>query len=121
MEDNKKDSVEFRVSSLDELLTGVIPHFDKYELITRKYGDFNLFKKIVLMKAQKLHLTSEGLQEIVNLRATLNLGLSSGLKAAFPNTNPVPRPELENIRIPHPTTPSSLREEGFLDSRIYIR
>src|SRR5690606_11951701 len=102
VEDNKKDSIEFRVSSLDELLTVVIPHFDKYGLITRKYGDFNLFKKIVLMKAQKLHLTSEGLQEIVNLRASLNLGLSPGLKAAFPNTNPVPRPvlELENTRIP---------------------
>ena len=100
--DDRKNSVEFRVSSLDELLTVIIPHFDKYGLISRKYGDFLLFKKIVLMKAQKLHLTSEGLQEIVNLRATLNLGLSSALKAAFPNSNPVPRPELKNISIPHP-------------------
>lgn len=102
MEDTKKNSIEFRVSSLEELLTVIIPHFDKYGLITRKHEDFLLFRKIVFMKAQKLHLTSEGLQEIVNLRASLNLGLSSVLKAAFPNSNPVPRPVLENTSIPHP-------------------
>ena len=102
MEDTKKNRVEFRVSSLEELLTVIIPHFDKYKLITRKQGDYILFKEIVLMKAQKLHLTSEGLQKIVNLRATLNLGLSSVLEAAFPDSKPVARPEYVNIEIPDP-------------------
>ena len=102
MEDTKKIRAEFRVSSLEELLTVIIPHFDRYPLITRKQGDYLLFREIVNMKAQKLHLTSEGLQDIVNLRATLNLGLSPSVKAAFPNSNPVPRPALENISIPHP-------------------
>ena len=35
------------------------------------------------------HLKKEGLQSIINIRASLNLGLSEVLKAAFPNTIPV--------------------------------
>lgn len=38
------------------------------------------------------HLREEGLQAIINIRASLNLGLSEVLKAAFPNTIPVVRP-----------------------------
>ena len=40
------------------------------------------------MKAGQ-HLQTEGLQDIVNLRASINLGLSEDLKTAFPNTIPV--------------------------------
>ena len=42
------------------------------------------------------HLLKEGLQDIINLRASINLGLSEDLKTAFPNTISVPRPILEN-------------------------
>lgn len=50
----------------------------------------------------KEHLTPEGLQKIVNLRTSLNLGLSEDLKIAFPNTILVPRPLVqEKIFIPH--------------------
>ena len=48
------------------------------------------------------HLSIKGLQEIVNIRASMNLGLSDSLKTIFPNTVPVFRPQLENITIPHP-------------------
>lgn len=61
-----------------------------------------LFKKIVLLIEQGEHLTVNGLQAILNIRATLNLGLSEVLKAAFPYTIPVTRPH-NTIRaeIPH--------------------
>ncbi len=42
------------------------------------------------------HLTKEGLEKIVALKANLNLGLSDVLKAAFPNSIPVPRPTVKN-------------------------
>jgi hypothetical protein len=45
------------------------------------------------------HLTVEGLQAIVNIRATLNKGLTLILKEAFPNSVPVPRPMVENTQI----------------------
>ena len=48
------------------------------------------------------HLTTSGLQEIIKLRASLNLGLSDELKAAFPKIIPVNKPKVENQIIPHP-------------------
>ena len=70
----------------------IIPHFDKFPLITQKLADFKLFKQVVEIINRKEHLTMEGLQKIVNLKASINWGLSDGLKEAFPNTISVPRP-----------------------------
>ena len=49
----------------------------------------------------KEHLTEDGLQALLNLRASLNLGLSEVLKA-FPQTIPVVRPIISKQEIPHP-------------------
>ena len=54
------------------------------------------------MMERKEHLTQEGLQAILNLKASLNLGLSEKLKTAFPNTIPVDRPEVVNQVIRYP-------------------
>jgi len=35
---------------------------------------------------QKKHVTLEGLQQIINIKASMNLGLSDALKSAFPYT-----------------------------------
>lgn len=48
--------------------------------------------RIPLRGIRKEHLTHKGLISIVNIRASLNLGLSPQLKEAFPNTVPVKRP-----------------------------
>jgi hypothetical protein len=40
----------------------------------------------------KLQATTEGLQKIINIRATMNKGLSVALNKAFPNTITSPRP-----------------------------
>ena len=50
----------------------------------------------------KEHLTPAGLQEIVNLKASINRGLSDTLKSAFPNTKPVARPVVVNQVIKDP-------------------
>lgn len=50
---------------------------------------------------RKEHLTQKGLLSILNLRASLNLGLSPALKTAFPNIIPVTRHQVDNINIPH--------------------
>ena len=47
------------------------------------------------------HLISSGLSEIINIRASINLGLSPELKAAFPLHVPVVRPLVETTEIPH--------------------
>ena len=92
----------FRVSSPLQILGQVLSHFDKYPLITQKHAYYLLFKKIVEMVLNKKHLNEEGLQEIINIRACLNLGLSHVLKESFPNTTPVLRPLVNNKKIPDP-------------------
>lgn len=51
---------------------------------------------------EKKHLIKEGLQEILNIKTSLNLGLSKKLKFAFPNTVSVIRPSISTIHVPHP-------------------
>lgn len=85
---------DFTISSLDQIITKVIPHFDKYPLKTQKYSDYLLFKEVVFIMQRKEHLTAEGLQKIVNIRASLNKGLSYLLLEAFPNTVALARPLL---------------------------
>jgi hypothetical protein len=53
--------------------------FDKYPLISRKRGDYLLFKQILSVIQLKEHLTLQGLQKIINIKATLNFGLSKEL------------------------------------------
>jgi len=51
-----------------------------------------LFKKAFEIVSRKEHLTPEGLQEIVNIKASINKGLPENFKDSFPDTIPVARP-----------------------------
>jgi hypothetical protein len=90
------DLYAYRVSSLKDILSHILPHFDKYPLITNKRADYLLWKEIVLMIHGRQHLSMQGLLAIVNIRASINLGLSDDLARAFPDTNPVLRPIIED-------------------------
>jgi len=82
----------YKVRSLNEVAI-IISHFDKYNLMSQKRADFDLFKLIVnILNNQEQHLTSEGLQEIVNIGVSMNLPSSSLVRDNFPNTIPVARP-----------------------------
>lgn len=93
-----KDSLVFKIVNIKQIINNVIPHFVKFPLQTQKKADFELFKLIVENMYRKEHLLPHGLQEIVNLRASLNLGASYNLKAIFYNITPVPRPLVESLR-----------------------
>ena len=83
-------------------LSAVINHFDKYPLITQKLADYELFKQAIQLIQQKEHLTIEGIHKLIAIKASMNLGLSKELKAAFPDTIPVLRPLVENQSILDP-------------------
>lgn len=93
---NEKFTVEFRVNILSELINVIIPHFNKYNLITNKHSDFILFRNIVLLMHESKYKNIEGLQLVLNNRASLNWALTNNLKLAFPNTVPVKRFFIEN-------------------------
>lgn len=61
-----------------------------------------MFSRVVGIMKSGDHLNLKGFQEIVNIRASLNLGLSDKLKAYFPETLPVVRPEFNIKSIPDP-------------------
>jgi hypothetical protein len=81
---NSKKAVLYQVRNLSEITKTIIPHFEKYPLITQKQSDFLLFKEIVKLMDKGEHLTIDGLVKIVNLKASLNKGLSDELKGYFP-------------------------------------
>jgi hypothetical protein len=58
---------------------------------------------VIEIMSRKEHLTIEGLQQIINIKATINRGLSDDLKKAFPNTIPVQRPLVLNQVIKDPS------------------
>lgn len=91
---NNISTVEFIVSTLKDIVDVILPYFDNYPLITKKHSDYLLFKQIVLLKE---HNILEGIQKIVNIRASLNTGLSKDLKEGFPLTIPVTLKNQENL------------------------
>uniref|UniRef100_UPI0022FD92F1 hypothetical protein n=1 Tax=Drechslerella dactyloides TaxID=74499 RepID=UPI0022FD92F1 len=98
----RQDSLHYRVKALLDLTNVIIPHFEKYPLITQKRADFELFKQIVFMLNNKEHLTSEGLAKIVSIRSSLNKGLSPLLMENFPNIVPIERPKFETPKTFYP-------------------
>ena len=68
-------------------------------MVSNKQAYFILFKKFLYLIKCKEHLTIDGIQKIVNLRASMNNGISDELKQAFPNTIPVERPQIFNQKI----------------------
>lgn len=76
--------VYYKVRNINEIIRVIIPHFNKYPLITKKQEDFLLFENIIYLMSKGEHLNKEGLIKILNLRASLNKGLSDKLKIYFP-------------------------------------
>lgn len=57
---SKTNMCAFRVSSLKQILNKIIPHFDKYFLITQKRAVYLFFKKIVLLCGAGTRRTPKG-------------------------------------------------------------
>jgi len=74
--DKKANALRYSVDSFKDLTTIIIPHFKKYPLITQKAADFILFEQIVELMSKDAHLTINGLHKIINVKASMNLGIS---------------------------------------------
>jgi hypothetical protein len=69
---------QYWVGALEDIRV-IVKHFNNYPLITQKWSDFELFKKAVDLVERKEHLTPEGLEKILSIKAVLNNGLSEDL------------------------------------------
>lgn len=101
-EGHTKDLAIYTVPSVKDLVTVIIPHFNKYPLLTKKKADFELFKLALEILVKKEHLCKEGLKNIIKIRASINKGLSEALKKEYPNITPVARPLVNPVTIFNP-------------------
>jgi len=92
-------------------------------LLTQKGADFILFKQIVDLMENKAHLTIEGINKIINIKAAMNLGLSELLKSEFKDFILTPlweRPIIQTEIISDPYWITGFVDgEGTFDIKIY--
>lgn len=101
-----RNIVTYSVSEIEALTNIIIPHFEKYQLLTQKAADFILFKRVVELKKEKAHLSIGGLSQIINIKSSMNFGLSDNLGSDFSfiknKINPVDRPLILSDKILDP-------------------
>lgn len=115
----KENIVQFRVFSIKDLDI-IIKHFDSYPLISKKLVDYLLFKEALELIKNKEHLTIEGFNKIISIRASMNLGLPEILKKDFSNIKSreisASNPNFARIRV---TLPDKLNPDwiaGFTEA-----
>lgn len=67
-------AIDFRVAKLSDITEIIIPFFDKYKIQGVKSIDFKDFKRVAELMKKGGHLTSEGLEKIRLIKATINKG-----------------------------------------------
>ena len=63
---------ELRIRSLEHINKYVIPHFNKYELLTQKKFDFIKFKEIIKLMNENKHLEIDGIKKIIAIASKMN-------------------------------------------------
>ena len=66
-------TLKYETRNLNNLLTKIIPHFQKCPLQSGKQKDFEIFKKVCQKMSKGEHLTEKGMIEIMNLVSKMNL------------------------------------------------
>jgi len=91
---NGNPSVIYSVQSIKALKDVIIPHFNKYNLLTQKREDFRMFSLVVDMLYNGEHKTEKGLKKILSYNASINKGLSNSLLDIFPDIIAAPRNQM---------------------------
>lgn len=65
-------TLKYEVRCLEDLINKIIPHFEKYPLLSFKQKDFEFFKEICFLMQKNLHRNKTGLQKIINLAFKMN-------------------------------------------------
>ena len=70
--DYSDKTLKYEVRSLNDLIYKIIPHFEKYPLLSEKRNDFNHFKSVCLLMQKSLHKEKNGLRKILNHAFQMN-------------------------------------------------
>ena len=69
---NHGDRMAYRVRGHNNLLSAILPFFEKHKLKTTKRLDFEIFRDVVYMMEKGEHLTPQGLQSIEKCANRMN-------------------------------------------------
>ena len=72
--DRSDKTLKYETRCISDLTERVIPHFERYPLLSGKREDFERFAQICRGMQQDKHLTREGFEEIVQLASRVNAG-----------------------------------------------
>ena len=70
--DRSDHTLKYEVRSVPDLVHKVIPHFERYPLLSGKAREFEAFAEICKRMLRREHLTRAGFQKIVDLAKRLN-------------------------------------------------
>ena len=70
--DYSDKTLKYEVRSLNDLIYKIIPHFEKFPLLSDKRNDFKNFKSVCLSMERNLHTEKNGLQKILNYAFKMN-------------------------------------------------
>ena len=67
-----RERVSIVVTSLKDIVTVILPHFEKYPLMGGKFVTYLLFRKVIIAMYDNYHLTAKGFLDILNLCYFMN-------------------------------------------------
>ncbi len=70
--DRSDRTFKFETRSVSDLATKIVPHFERYPILSSKQNDFQRFAAIVQLMQRGAHRNQDGFAEIVRLSAALN-------------------------------------------------
>lgn len=65
-------TLKYEVRGRDDLIQKIIPHFEKYPLMSGKQKDFKLFARICNLMKKEEHKHAKGLRQIMKLAFQMN-------------------------------------------------
>lgn len=69
-----RNAVDYHTTKFSDIIEKIIPFFEKYPIIGVKYLDFLCFVEVANLMENKEHLTIEGLNKILAIKAGMNKG-----------------------------------------------
>jgi LAGLIDADG endonuclease len=70
--DRSDKTLKWETRALDDLLERVLPHFERYPLLSGKHADFERFSSVCRVMAAGGHRSRRGLVEIVEFASQMN-------------------------------------------------
>ena len=95
----------YRVGSVKDLISVIIPHFIKYPLLSTKACTFSLWHEAINIMHSGTHKTHAGFLNILAIHAGINRGASKAVKTHFPDLKPALLPTYSLTILPEELSP----------------